>query len=170
MAQMVFEFGCEEIDPVIRAIKVSIDSSRYRLMTMSTDTSESLDSEDSLEEASTKAKAGLLSSITLYPDHSRIRYALILRPFYAGGFRTGWMGTIELITKDYQPLWNLLLRVPELRFVCLGFEEGVDMSDQQNISANTFPWNDDFLVLGAVRNHTSKWHIQRGCRYFDPVS
>ena len=76
MAQMVFEFGCEGIDPVIRAVKMSIGSSRYRVMTMSTDTDQSLDSQDSLEEAGTKAKTGLLSSITLYPDHPWIQIAV----------------------------------------------------------------------------------------------
>lgn len=170
MAQMVFEFGSEGIEPVIRAVKMSIGSSRSRVMTMSTDTDQSLDSQDSLEEAGTKAKTGLLSSITLYPEHPWIRYVLIYCPFFAGGSRAGWMGTIEVTTKDYQQLWNLLLRVPELRFVCLGFEEGVDVSEMQNASVGTFPWDDDFLVLGAVRSGThdeNGWHIQKGRRYLE---
>jgi hypothetical protein len=170
VAQMVFEFGSEGIEPVIRAAKLSIGSSRYRAMTMSTDTDQSLDSQDSLEEAGTKAKMGLLSSITLYPDHPWIRDILIFCPFFAGGSRAGWMGTIEVTTKDYQPLWDLLLRVPELRFVCLGFEEGVDVSEMQDVSVSKFPWDDDFLVLGAVRGGTHNedgWHIQRGRRYLE---
>jgi|GEM_PF-2330076 len=170
MAQMVFEFGCEGIDSVIRAVKMAIGASRYRVMTMSTDTDQSLDSQDSLEEAGTKAKAGLLSSITLYPDHPWIHYVLIFCPFFAGGSRAGWMGTIEVTTKDYQPHWKLLLRVPELRFVCLGFEEGVDVSEMRTVSVATFPWDDDFLVLGAVRSGTHDedgWHIQKGRRYLE---
>lgn len=80
------------------------------------------------------------------------------------------MGTIEVTTKDYQPLWNLLLGVEGLQFVCLGFEEGVDVSDRQGVDVTTFPWDDDFLVLGAVRSDLhdkDSWHIQKGPRYME---
>jgi len=60
-----------------------------------------------------------------------------------------------------------------LQFVCLGFEEGVDVSDKQDLDVATFPWNDDFLVLGAVRtdlHDRGSWHIQKGPRYLESQS
>jgi hypothetical protein len=172
VAQLVFEFGCETIEPVIQVVKMAIGSSPYKLTVMPTDSQASIDSGESIDQAASRAKQNILSTFTLRPEHPWIRHALVFSPFFAGGNRTTWMGVIEITTKDYQPLWSLLLRAPHLQYVCLGFEEGVDLSEMQNASVATFPWHDEFLVLGAVRSGTHDpdgWHIEKGPRYLESL-
>jgi hypothetical protein len=167
VAQLVFEFGSDSLEPTIRAASACIGGALYRLMVMPTDSTGWLDSADTLDSVAKKLRDGLAASFILYPQHPCIRHVLVSCPFFAGQARSTWMGTVEIVTDDYEPLWKSILRVPGLQFVCLGFEEGVDLSDRHVIDAGNFPWDDDFLVVGAVRSHSSSWHIQKGRRYLD---
>jgi len=167
VAQLVFEFGSDSLEPTIRAASACIGGAPYRVMAMPTDTARYLDSDDTLDTVANKLSDGSVSSFILYPQHPWIRYVLVLSPFFGGEDRSTWMGTVEIVTDDYEPLWKSILRIPGLQFVCLGFEEGVDLSDRHVIDVRNFPWDDDFLVVGAVRSHSSSWHIQKGRRYLD---
>jgi len=93
---------------------------------------------------------------------------MISHPNFDGEPLSLWMATIEY-TKDlnYRPLWEALLSAPGLRFVCLGFEEGVVVEDKY-LTTESFPWNASQLVLGAIRQDTKgKWTIGRGPKYFE---
>ena len=74
------------------------------------------------------------------------------------------MGTVEYTARDYQGIWDLLLNVPNLSIVCLGFERGVDLRDEQ-LQVGTFPWDQSPLVIGAVRDSESDsnaWIVRQG--------
>jgi hypothetical protein len=61
------------------------------------------------------------------------------------------MGTIEYLGDEYEALWNLILATRGLSFVCLGFEEGVEVDDSI-LSVESFPWDQWPLVIGAIRD------------------
>jgi hypothetical protein len=101
--------------------------------------------------------------IAVYPENGPIRYALISSPFTSGRSLSRYLGTIEYTERDFRPMWNLLLSVRGLSLVCLGFEEGVEISDDV-LGPATFQWNQWPLVIAAVKNSPSdsKWIIREG--------
>jgi hypothetical protein len=58
--------------------------------------------------------------------------------------------------------------VDGLRIVCLGSEEGVEFTGDQLV-AETFPWDDFFLVIGAVRSRVGERILKHGPNYFPSV-
>jgi hypothetical protein len=56
----------------------------------------------------------------------------------------------------------MLQKESHLRFVCVGREEGVELRDEQ-IHADTFPWTERPLLIGAVRasDDSAEWIIRR---------
>jgi hypothetical protein len=174
VTQLVFEFGSTAIDPVVRAIKKSIGSSQYRMTIRTSGGKQTTGAEDRIDDAARKAEMGVLSSFTVHPEHTWIRYILVLRVYRSSDSHAVWMGTIEITNSEYTHLWNSLLEVHGLEFLCIGFEEGVDISKQRDSSVAAFPWDDPFLVLGAVcdrcAENSSSWHIQKGRRYLESLN
>jgi hypothetical protein len=70
------------------------------------------------------------------------------------------MGTIEIGVENWRFAWDLLLRQAGLTFVCVGAEEGVELGDEQ-VSAETFPWADYHLLVGAVRTDDESERVIR---------
>jgi hypothetical protein len=82
--------------------------------------------------------------------------------------RPGYLGTIEYTQGDYIQIWRRLLDVGGLGIVCLGSEEGVEFTGDQLV-AETFPWGDFFLVIGAVRSRVGERILKHGPNYFPSV-
>ena len=80
------------------------------------------------------------------------------------GYSPGCMGTIEYTRYNYLHIWDGLLDVDGLQIACLGSEEGIEFSVNQ-LTAETFPWQDRCLVIGAVRSPAG-WVLKRGPNYF----
>jgi hypothetical protein len=112
--------------------------------------------------------SGRVSSFVLRPRNGGIRYAMLMGPDIGGEKLPGYMGTIEYTRGDYIQIWNRLLNVDGLQILCLANEEGVEFSVDQLV-AETFPWDDFFLMLGAVRSHVGDRIVKHGPSYFPSV-
>src|SRR5215469_3477929 len=163
MAQLVFEFVSDDLAAVVRAIKRVIDPGLCRCEVAQ----KFLDYEqcDNFDSAISDLQAGHAVSVVLRPETKAIRYALVNEPYFNGSKCPGWFGTIEYTELDYAPVWDHLLNEDGLRVVCLGFEEGVELDDMQQLSPEEFPWRSERLVVAAVRNRAGEWHTQRGSGY-----
>jgi|SRR5579872_5706646 len=157
MPQFVIEFGAERLETVSAAIKANL----VEPLRISIDSSESemsySDTTETLDEVITELAAGSVRSAIIRTSDPRIRYGLITSPRVHVPPLTLWMGTIELGVDDWNFVWDALLRQSGLRFVCVGLEEGVEVSDEQ-MSPETFPWDVDGLLAAAVRSDVkSEW-------------
>jgi len=173
MMQLVFEFGAEEIEPVIATIHLAVGRAPYSVKCLRKDDDTFEPTEDSLLSAALKIKESAIASFSLHTDNGLIRYGLVTSPFYHGEQLSCYLGTIEYLGEDYEPLWNLIVSVPGLSVACLGFEEGVELEDRA-LSIDTFPWNSWPLVIGALRDPlgSQQWVIREGpeMRWFAKVS
>jgi hypothetical protein len=163
MPQLVFEFWSQDADRVVAAIMGILDG----CPTENAAAVRSLEYEPTqhgLDWAAQQFSIGKLTSFSLHPQNNDIRYALLNGP-EIGGKLPGFMGTIEYIGADYRHIWNKLLDVHGLRLVCLGLDEGVEFTGEQ-VTAETFPWNDPFLMVGAVRSHAGDWVQKHGPSFF----
>ncbi len=164
MPQLVFEFWSQEIGPTVEAIRRVLDG----CPTENEAAAHSFQYEPTsqgLDWAAQMVATGQVSSFLLRPRNGGIRYAMLNGPDIAGEKRPGYMGTIEYTQGDYIHIWNHLLNVDGLRVVCLGCEEGVEFTGDQ-VAGETFPWDDSFLVIGAVRSHFGDWILKNGPYYF----
>jgi hypothetical protein len=167
MPQLVFEFWSQEVDPIVEAIRRVLGS----CPTKNVAAGHSLQCEPTqqgLDWAAHQFSRGELTSFRLHPQNSGIRYALLIGPDFGGDKRPGYMGTIEYTRADYHHIWSGLLEVDGLRLVCLGYEEGVEFTGEQ-LTAETFPWDDQFLVIGAVRSRVGDWIQKHGPNYVASV-
>ena len=171
--QLVFEFGAKELEPVVETIQAVLGSTPYSLSCLPNDSDTYGPSKDSLVSAVLKLKRRELASVAIDPKSGLVRYGLVTGPFFDGQNRSIFLGTIEYLGNDYNPLWTLILGVRGLSVACLGFEEGVELDDSR-LTAETFPWHQWPLVIGAIRNQSGseQWTIKQGpeIRWFSPSS
>jgi hypothetical protein len=161
--QYVFKSVAESLDALLGAVQTAMGSSGYKLRELSTDSDTFIPTDDSLQHAIQSMRQGKLATIAVHPESGPIRYALISSPLTCGRSLSQYLGTIEYTERDFRPLWNMLLSVRGLSLVCLGFEEGVDISDEI-LKHALFPWNAWPLVIGAIKHLPSdtKWIIGEG--------
>ncbi len=180
MAQLVFEFWSLEIEPVVDAINRILDgcptkngfdiaSPKYQ------------STPKGLDWGAEQLRTGDIGNFLLEPRTGSIRYALLFGPqdgcqrtpldyvnmfswYKSAGTRPGYMGTIEYTRYNYLHIWDGLLDVDGVQIACLGSEEGIEFSVNQ-LTAETFPWQDRCLVIGAVRSPAG-WVLKRGPNYF----
>jgi hypothetical protein len=165
MPQLVFEFRAPEIGPVVEAITRLVPA----CPTVNAVADFSLRYEPTQEDlnwAARQLSEGQASSFVLHPQDGGIRYAMLHGPGVGGEERPGYMGTVEYTRSDYSHIWSALLKAEGLCMVCLGDEEGVEFTAEQ-LTAETFLWDDFFLVIGAVRRHRGgDWIPKHGPIYF----
>jgi hypothetical protein len=165
MAQLVFEFWSQEIEPVVEAIARILDG----CPTDNNAASSSLElfepTPKGLDGAAQQMRLGRFSYFTLHPRTGSIRYAMLVGPDPGGTKRPGYMGTIEYTRLDYIHIWDRLLDMDGLQILCLGHEEGVEFNVDQLV-AETFPWDDFYLMIAAVRSHVGDRIVKHGPRYF----
>jgi hypothetical protein len=167
MPQLVFEFWSQEIEPTVEAVSRVLDG----CPTENEVADHFLQYEPTsqgLDWAAQKIGTGQVSSFVLRPRNGGIRYAMLNGPDMGGEKRPGYMGTIEYTQFNYAHIWTRLLKVEGLRIVCLGCEEGVEFTGDQLVT-ETFPWDDFFLVIGAVRSHLGDWVLKCGPNFFPSV-
>jgi hypothetical protein len=95
-------------------------------------------------------------------NESNIRYGLITCPNFNRGNFSLWMGRVEFIGEEWQPIWNKLLRNPAFEVVCIGLDEGVELEDQF-LHPEFFPWDVWSTFAGAVRDERGEWVKKEPC-------
>jgi hypothetical protein len=151
MAQIVIEFGAPTFDPVINALLSVIGTpTTIEIEYPSNERQSCPATKEFMEIVSGKLTDGRLVSVTIRTDCEDIRYGLISRPDSGGYFRSMWMGTVEVTTEDWRRYWDALLRFESLAFVCVGDEEGVELTDE-NLTVDSFPWDEWPILVGALR-------------------
>jgi hypothetical protein len=164
MAQLVFEFWSQEVEPVVEAITRVLDG-------CPTDNKAARSSiefeptQQGLDWGVQQIRDGRVSYFLLYPRSGGIRYAMLMGPELSDKKRPGYMGTIEYTRLDYIHIWDRLLDMNGLQILCLGHEEGVEFSVDQLV-AETFPWDDRFLMLATVRSIAGDRIVKHGPSYF----
>lgn len=151
MKQVVIEFGAQTLGPVRDAMTSLIGTPIAIETEFRSGGGETCPAtEDTIEALSRKFAAGQIASVTFRTKSEGVRYGLILQPRYSGQNLSMWMGTIELTTEDWRRYWDALLRFDALAFVCVGDEEGVELTDD-NLAVASFPWNEWPMLAGALR-------------------
>ncbi len=171
MAQLVFEFGAGTSGPVFTAVERLIGGTKLQsvdfLLRGETDSERiSRPTIDDLNSIRAKFEEQLITTFTLVPHVADIRYILFVGPNFDNYGATNfslWGTTVEYLSDNYKDLWQSLLSVNGLKYVCLGAPEGVELDDA-HMTVATFPWNKWPLVIGAVRptGSSSEWVIQFG--------
>lgn len=163
MAQFVVEFGAEQLRFVLEAIKSTV-SEPFR---MSVDAADSqmfyTGTSKNLDEVAVALQERTVASVCIRTGDPRIRYALITSPMVHVPPLGLWMGTVEVQVDDWSFVWDALVRQAGLRFVSVGLEEGLELSDDL-ITIETFPWHEQRLLAGAVRDTVQSDWCQRVCR------
>lgn len=159
MAQVVIEFGAPSLGPIMDAM-LSVIGSPSAIETESPHGSGEAYSatKEAVEALSGKLTDGQIVSVTFRTRAEGVRYGLILKPRYSGHDLSMWMGTVELTTDDWRRYWDALLAFDSLAFVCVGDEEGVELTDD-NLSVASFPWNEWPMMAGALRTERG-WEIR----------
>lgn len=159
--QYVFTFAAVSIDPILRALQAAVRSSAYKLRKLSSDSDTFVHCSYSLPSAAQQMTEGKLATIAVHPEKGPVRYALVSSPFSLGRSLSQYLGTIEYTEQDYRPLWKMLLSVHGLTVICLGFEEGVEISDDV-LNQASFPWNKWPLMMAALKDANGEWTIKEG--------
>ncbi len=160
MSQYVIEFGAERVQAIAAAIALCLPSQ----ITVSVDQADQeftyRETERPLSRVVEDLEAGTIRSAVVRRGDERIRYALISSPLFNKQGLSKWMGTIEPGVENWSFVWDALLENPDLLFVCIGDPEGVELSDEQ-LSAESFPWTEWPLPVGAVRSvEGNEWIIR----------
>ncbi len=112
----------------------------------------------SVQELLPDLMSGKLCSVMMQAKGD-IRYGLLTCPGFNGQRLSKWMGTIEFQTESWRSTWKELLANPETNVVCVGMEEGIDLTDDI-LSVDCFPWGEPSLVAGAVRLLDGSWELR----------
>jgi hypothetical protein len=167
MAQLVFEFGAENIDGVKDAIEIAVGNNEY-LVSITTATEveslEYIDTHDDLKSATEKIEEGTFTSFVLSPKDSPISWAMLNAPYFLGDAMPLWYGAIEYKELEWEILFNHFLEVEELQFLSISMEECLELK-AEDLKPETFPWDHWRLITGAVRNHsstTNNWVLKKG--------
>ena len=162
MSQIVVEFGAPEYHPTLSALLAMIERPTAIVTECKTGGSEQFSATpEAIEAISQKFEHGEIVSATFRTESEGVRYGLITAPHYNGQRLSMWLGTVELTAIDWRSYWNALLRLDGLMFVCVGDEEGVELTDD-NLTLASFPYNQWPMVVGALRNEQSgpSWVIR----------
>lgn len=160
VSQYVIEFGAETVRAIAEAITrvllapydISVDEPQRECNYVSVDKPLSLVIDD--------LEKGAVASAIIRGRDERIRYALITRPRFNKSKLSKWMGTIEVTFEDWSFAWESLLEQNDLLFVCVGEEEGVELSDEQ-LGPDAFPWTQWPLLIGAIRSRADRQWVTR---------
>ena len=156
-----FVIGADQVAAISAAIASCIPS----VLTIAVDVGGEFayaQTEKSLTRVVADLETGALASAVIRCSDERIRYALIHSLLFNQAGFTKWMGTIELGVEEWQFVWDALLASPDLLFICVGVEEGVEFLDRQ-LSPESFPWSEWPLLVGAVRStKEGDWVIRWG--------
>ncbi|HTQ58826.1 MAG TPA: hypothetical protein VMI32_01275 [Candidatus Solibacter sp.] len=161
--QLVFEFGSDKVSTVVEAIRRAVGDVPYDMTCLPASGTEYVPTNDTLESAETKLAKGDISAFSLHPREGMVRYALILKPYFDGQSLSLYLGTVEYTGRNYEPIWDSLLATQGLAFVCLGLEEGIELTDDQ-LTLETFPWTSWSLVIAALRDPpgSATWTTREG--------
>jgi hypothetical protein len=164
MAQFVFEFASKELGSVADAVETVVApfSEISVAQTEEGDSWEYVETTLDFEHAVAEMSSGSLMSVLVRGNKADIRYGLITCPRFNGGKLSSWMGTVEFIGNEWQPIWNSLLSNPALQVVCVGLDEGVELEDEL-LSPESFPWDVWPTFAGAVRDARGEWFKKEPC-------
>lgn len=160
MAQYVMEFASGSVETALRLLDRLV-SPKTSLQTLSCGEQDALQyrpSEGALVSLLPDLIAGRLCSVMVHSE-GEIRYGLLTCPRFNGQQLSLWMGTIEFGVEAWRPVWNQVLKDPNVTAVCVAMEEGIDLADSV-LTAASFPWNDPSLVAGAVRHPDGTWDVR----------
>ncbi len=160
MPQYVLEFGAAELVPVVEVL-VSLMGSPdiIEVAANQPDGPKYGRTAEELSKVVDDLRDGRLMSAILRSQAPDVRYGLIIRPHFFGQQLSLWMGTIESTSPDWKPMWRAVLSNDQLRFACIGSEEGVELSDDR-LSVDTFPWQEWPMIIGALRSGGGSWVIK----------
>ena len=124
--QLVVEFGARKAGPVVAAIRQVLGESASDASVWTESENAGVPSDETLERIASRLEGGTTKSFVTYPQMENIRYVLVTAPSLDPP-RSLYMGTVEYTSSEFSKLWDLLLTVPELTIICIGFEEGVEL-------------------------------------------
>ena len=136
--------------------------SRYMIRTLEHDSDSFELTSAPLEQVLVSIQVGVLANAILNFNAGPVRYLIIARPSTCGVNLSKYLCQIEYLDRNVWPLWEALLEIREAIVASLGFEEGVEWTDEM-LSPESFPWAEWPLVIGAIRDESSGgWIVREG--------
>lgn len=159
--QQVIEFGARNLDSVVDCILASVGHP----ICIEVSSPESggpvyRKVDEDLKAVVDSLRVGALNSMLLRFQTPIVRYALVTAPGFLGQRLSVWMGTVEITGANWKDIWHVLLSNQELGFVCIGMEEGIELSDEV-LGPDSFPWNIPPAIVSAVRRDDGTWLIRQ---------
>lgn len=101
---------------------------------------------------------GTVGAAILRTSTPGFRLALLTAPNVFRGLLSQWVGTLDFTTpaQDWRKVWSTALRHDGLRAASLSLDDGIELSNEQ-LSVDTFPWQESRLVIAAVRAADGAW-------------
>lgn len=153
---------------VSAAIQFIVGDADYRIDVTTARTTAELDptpTDDDLESAVAKLSNRSVTSACLHMLQKRpIAFIHIFAPNFCGAHFSVWQGVIEYKETGFLKLFDKLLQMNGLLYVCIGMEEGPELEDR-HLHADTFPFSEEPLMISAFRVREADgdgWEIRRG--------
>jgi hypothetical protein len=153
MAQYVFEFGAENLNPIRETILGVAGERPTDLYALRAEDVISLNyskTDKGIDYEFENLGSGKNISIIARFEVIAVKYALVVAPHFNRQNLSLWLGTLESNELDWHSLWTSILVHKGLRFACLGLEEGVEIEDG-HLTVDTFPWTAWPIMVGALR-------------------
>lgn len=159
--QYVIEFGSDNLESVVNCIVESVGlPTRIEVSAPDVGGPAYCGVDEDLRSVLDKLRSGALNSVILRLQANSVRYALITAPYFLQQQLSIWMGTVEVTGPNWRDIWNLLLTKRDLRFVCVGLEEGIEVTDDA-LNTESFPWNISPVIISAVRRNDGTWLVHK---------
>ena len=163
MGQYVLQFGTGAFGSLKEVLSRELKGIQLAIEVLPDKTAESMHYQkgpEALSDAFEMVEAGAAVSIIARPLNGPLRYALVLPPYFNGQQLSLWSGTLEWGDIRWQETWERLLQRMDLRFVTVGFEEGVDLLDS-SLSEERFPWAGPPTLIAALRTGPNReWIVK----------
>ena len=158
--QHVIEFGSNNLDSVVECILTSVGHpTGIEVSASDLNGPVYRKADEDLQDLLNRLRMGALNSMILRFQEPTVRYALVTAPCFLGQQLSVWMGTVESTGPNWKDIWNVLLTKHPLHFVCVGIEEGIELTDAV-LDPDTFPWNIPPAIVSAVRRNDGTWLIR----------
>jgi len=154
MSQYVVQFGAKDVAKLAEIFAHEIAGRKCAIQVLSKENLGTLIYQESplpLPDALVMIIRGEVVSLIARPSQGALRYGLILPPNFNGQRLSLWSATLEWTDNGWQEAWERLLHWSDLSFITVGFEEGVEVSDEC-LSVESFPWQAWPTVIAAVRS------------------
>ena len=157
--------GGHELAPIVafleRDLKVKPDWWTGALSAAEANSLNYRDIRDPLPALATRLEAGELASIQMRRERPQRLLLGLYSPHFCGEPSSLWRCVLEGAEVEMASFYDALRNIDGVTFVTLSIEEALVLASE-DVSIETFPWQDWRLIQAAVRSPSGEWVERRG--------